>query len=825
MKNIQLELNGFKRFALSDIQHFSIEMHDPLQVILGANGSGKSSLLEQMCTPYPPSQHDFLKTGSMSRVIEHQGRRYVLKSEFSPAQRHYFEMDGKVLNDWGTFPVQKNLVKEHFKITSDHHALFLGEERFHQMGPTRRREWFIEICETDYNYAISVYKKLMDKHRDCQGALKTLKRKHSLEVEKLLKPQEQEQILQAVSMLQQLLTLLIEYRKPKEADYSSLDLQFEKLREQQIKDMSTAVQVITRLSGYSLSHLPGLFDRLETFKSKISAEQALLQNASKELTLIGKQVSALEQAGDKSMAELQLQMQTLLNELQACQSKCKVDLQGADPHAALVALEAVQNDLVSAYSELPDNVQRKYSSVGLSEARQTLDKANAELTTLNQALLQTRENIKHMIRHREHPDTQCPSCQYKFSLGYSPEAFVDQTNKETLLVNKIESVLKPQIKLTAEYIEVCQAVAQSYRYIQSAQAACVPLQPYWTIWQEAGFLYSPKNIVSEFNDIRKDLEIQKQAYTAQIKLTEVTKVYDSLKSLGVQDLRLVKERQATLEQTLEFHTERLVQLQTRQAVTQQIYQQLKSVETIKARLDNLTIAVKDNTDQRIEALRREHYNELVRTVQSNLGSKEHLLTQARIQNQLVQTLETQITELAADEKALALGVKTLSPTDGLIAAGLTGFIQAFVQQMNSVIEKVWTYPMLIGACQLDPDSTELDYKFPVFINDESPRPDVSKTSKGQKEMIDLAFLITAMCYMGKNDFPLVLDEIGSSFDTEHRVRLITLLRSLIENKSFDMVYLVSHDYHQYSALAAQVCVLNPDNIIVPTKYNEHVKLK
>lgn len=95
-----------------------------------------------------------------------------------------------------------------------------------------------------------------------------------------------------------------------------------------------------------------------------------------------------------------------------------------------------------------------------------------------------------------------------------------------------------------------------------------------------------------------------------------------------------------------------------------------------------------------------------------------------------------------------------------------------------------------------------------------------------KEIINLAFKITAMKYMNLLDTPLYLDEFGSAMDNGHRNEVISLIKTFSEQRTFSQMFIVSHDVTQYSSLPnAQVCVICNDNIITPQHYNEHVTMK
>jgi hypothetical protein len=202
-----------------------------------------------------------------------------------------------------------------------------------------------------------------------------------------------------------------------------------------------------------------------------------------------------------------------------------------------------------------------------------------------------------------------------------------------------------------------------------------------------------------------------------------------------------------------------------------------------------------------------------------------VLTNIKSQKNTVDNIINNINELESEEIALSILVKQLSPSDGLIAEGLFGFIRGFISQMNSIIKKVWTFPLEIKPCELtDNNSVDLDYKFPVKLSSNTVS-DVSKGSTGMIEIINLAFKIVALKFLGLQNAPLILDELGRTLDTAHKTGIINLTKQLVEQHIFTQVFMVSHDFSQYSAmLNVDTCVLSPDNIILPVSYNEHVKM-
>jgi ABC-type Mn2+/Zn2+ transport system ATPase subunit len=97
-----------------------------------------------------------------------------------------------------------------------------------------------------------------------------------------------------------------------------------------------------------------------------------------------------------------------------------------------------------------------------------------------------------------------------------------------------------------------------------------------------------------------------------------------------------------------------------------------------------------------------------------------------------------------------------------------------------------------------------------------------------KEIIDLAFKLTAMKYLDLQDYPIFLDEFARGMDSAHRVTSIEAIKSLMESSSSSQLFMISHYENSYSCLVnAQICVICPENIVIPKDavVNQHVTIK
>jgi len=177
-----------------------------------------------------------------------------------------------------------------------------------------------------------------------------------------------------------------------------------------------------------------------------------------------------------------------------------------------------------------------------------------------------------------------------------------------------------------------------------------------------------------------------------------------------------------------------------------------------------------------------------------------------------------------DAEAYRLLKEELSPTDGMIADQLKGFIGSFTGHLNSIIGQIWTYDLLVLPCGLG--GGELDYKFPMQVrSSDSVVEDIGSGSTGQMEVVDFAFKLIVMFYLKLHEYPLYLDELGHSFDEQHRITVMNFVKGLIETGGFSQAFLISHYAASHGTFnSAEVLVLDAANIAVPKIYNTHVTM-
>jgi hypothetical protein len=216
--------------------------------------------------------------------------------------------------------------------------------------------------------------------------------------------------------------------------------------------------------------------------------------------------------------------------------------------------------------------------------------------------------------------------------------------------------------------------------------------------------------------------------------------------------------------------------------------------------------------------------DLIRQHQTQLANLTRRLNETQNIENIIKDLEKSLSDVESSFRINKLLATAMSPTDGVIAKQMSAFIDCLVQQMNDVIEQVYTYPLKIYPCGID--SGELDYKFPLKAGDDQINaPDVAKGSDGQQEIVDFAFKLVAILYLGFQEYPLFLDEMGRHQDETHLTNVMNYVKMLIEANRHSQLFMISHFAVGHGGFTnADVLVLNGSNITVPLKHNEHVEI-
>lgn len=827
MKYTNIELKGYKRLLLSNIDYLNLKPTQPIQLIIGTNGSGKSSLVSEI-TPLPSNKDDFSKEGYKKITIMHKGIEYLLTSEFSPKTRYSFIKDNEELNVGGTGSVQKELVRQEFGITSEIHEMMLGKLCFTVMGPGQRREWFTNLSETNYEFAIGYYNKLRERLRDTSGALKLAKKRLIAESSKIINNEDRLNLEQEVNSLHELLQHLNEFRKPTEFNLNEL----KNTIETDIKLLETICQSVLKFSFKIINNpnknIINIDKLINENKNKISVNQQLINKYYEEHNKINKATTTIKEAGSESSSVVKDLIVNLTNEqvrLRTTRHIIKNSLDNTED--VYRAFETVNPFLEGLFVELPNNEDKKYHPDKRDENINKIHELNDRIQH-GKSIRETLNAKKiHLEEHKSVGPTECPKCKHSWHVGFSELVYNETVKQLDENLTKLTD-LEKQLVICKTYDEEVNNYLSLYRSFINQTKAWPVLQVLWDhLINNKHVLNNPKRALQECGLFAVDLRSELECFNLEKQIQQHKEKIKLLETIESQDVEKLLMRQKELEDLIQSLTIEVTQLTKRNVILETTVKDIGILTDLSIELEEKYNILISNTDNVIETERRQLFNQTLRDIQSNLARKENILSEVKIQKGIIDDVTKQIAKYELDELSLKALVDQLSPTDGLIAEGLMGFIKMFVSQMNLFIKKIWTYPLIVVPCGLSDDGrVELDYKFPVIVKDKNNTTiDVSKCSTAQQKVINLAYVVTAMKYLGLGDSPIYIDEFSAGLDDAHRTSSMYAIKTLMEQHPFTQMFLIDHYQSTYGAFTnAEICVINKENVVIPAnaEYNKHV---
>lgn len=846
MRYTYLEMFKCIRLLLNNVTMFRIHFTDPIQLILGTNGSGKSSIIDQL-TPLPPDPNAFSKGGYKIIKIEDRGNSYVLKTTFlTSSTKHSFKKNDEELNPGGTATAQKELVYQEFRITPDIHDLLRGDEKFTEMLPTRRREWFTKLADTDYDYALGVYVRLAKRARDLSGALTMAKKNLVSETNKAISLAEEEKLQREVDEAVRQLNYLIEHRTPLDKPVSHYEdeqqhllAEIDKLSRYLLRmKFETPYGVDPRfpairnewgeMTQNHFQSLEQIDEVIQQFQHEIISKEAVIGELVTQHEEMQKTHQIISQAGDDGVKSLIEKIEQLQQKRNAVLRQRKLNIEGCHPVNCLSAFDSVYETLFQIFSELPENGNRYFTQKTLDTITESqLEKKNQLLQlqdTVNKLLAQK----IHFEEHKNQGESTCPVCCHKWFPGFNSGAYekaLKQIDEKNEAIEKLTKIIAEQ----DDEITIIRAYGIQYRTFSQCVKSWPILSPFWDYLLGTEFpINAPRKVLTVMDQFKHDLEKEFTAMKINEEIESTAKLISSAEQIGDVKLFEINAKLHTCDISIEEHTTALHRLKKELGHYQLCRRQLSEGIDIGKKLATICSNAEAVTKDMIEMSRRETLNHCISQLQHSLAIKQESLSSAILQKGIIAELEKQVTNLTLQETAVKEMVRVLSPTEGIIAEGLLGFIRSFTNQMNNFIRKIWSYPLLIYSTGVTgADGTELDYKFPLMVQvKENIIPDVSKGSDGIREVVNLSFKMVASRYLGLQDGPLSLDEFGRALDKGHQVAAGAAIKTIMDTSGYTQLFMVSHQHGHYGAFTnAQFCVLDAKNIVTPAVYNQHVTIE
>lgn len=821
-----IRLHKYKRLMLSNIQDFEWSPKKNLLVILGANGSGKSSIIEEL-SPLPSRHVNFETNGIKEFKCTHESSNYYLKSIYDRGTgNHSFIKDGVELNSGNTFKVQEELCQHEFGITREIHQIATGKIKFSNLSTAKRRELLTRMSPVDLIYAFDVYNKVRQEHRSQKGVIDLLTKRLVNENHDIPSNNELTLLKEDSKRLSDRLSVLFENRVvTHDKPYNSL--------EEANRDFNNIVEKTHR----ALKHYVNLPDfvkvkDVDSFDRLVNELTNVKDNNANLINRLAEELEKLKRLDDNDFESMELELATLKKEngnLEKFINDNQLKYNGIFPTdlnldsiSDLSNLEAMFKQWYELVISFPVNENRYFSRESANVKSEQLKQNKAELITLENRLVHIRTRLTAI---KDCKSVECPQCNHSFKPGTSEEEYESLKN-EALKIPDLITTLESKNKELSEYLE---AFEDYYSYVLRYSRLTKEFPQYNILWdfciRENIMFVNPSlygtDILNWFNYMKTNIEIKIKTNL----ISQNQKRIDNLEKLDKDTINYVNKRRSELHTEIDslynVNNEANLRLQRLASIRNAVNTEINNIENILNEFNNW----KDRCIRYRDYLLMQGYNSEIHELQIQLAETTKELSNLEQRETTIKTLEGEVNNASVAHSDLTLLNKALSPSGGLIGRYLLTFMQGVVSLVNAYIGEVWSHSLEVLPSRIDHD--ELNYYFPINANNGAVvTDDISEGSESQVDIINFAFRLTILKLLKINDIPLYLDEFGRTFDEQHKDNLIPVIMNMIDNGLFKQVFFVSHLEGIHGAFnLAEFVVVNTNNITVPDVYNENVAIK
>lgn len=818
-----LYLKGYVPFSFGGITEIEYTPEKILQLIIGTNGSGKSSFLRALSLA-PMHQKEFADGGMRKLKATFDGVKYELITDYSgKSPKHQFIVDGVNLNPGGTTAIQKELTEAHLGYTEFHHKLLTGKLKFTEMAPNNRKDLLILISGLKLDYALGVFDKLRSRHRDVTGAMKHVVQKYSDVASRLALLDGMDGIKETAARLEEELSIALPNTN------FSVDAQAKKrifnnamaALTAAVEDSNKKHEMVKRVKKSGFLNGVADMDTLGNLDKDTEARLKLVQEEIEKNTKILEEteahVSKISSIGsDTTKESLTAEIDVLKADLAKEKFTMPEDVADLGTlarsiyscHSALLAL----NDVVKPGSVIYTPEEIKQSQLELTHLKERITKNKSELHHANDA-----------VKRSEYAATgnvTCNNCDTVILAegAMSPKIVAD-------LKQKIIDLNSEATKLEIAHVHAEDLMSKVNDYINNRNRVMAissdnPLCRYIfkRIESPAHVVINPVEAITVFHEELTNIQGCIAAQKIQSEIEAKTALFDLLAISGT-DAVMAKFQEAE-EKLASFYTEQKelkeVQVKARKSciILGVFFDSVKNIEEVL--IPNVDRAFLDMQ----ESLRDDEVNNIVREKQKSLAELHAAITEYKTLSDRLDELKKDEEELALRKKGLQVLVDTVSPNKGLIARQLHVVVSDVVTGINSIIDCVWEKDL---GLTIPAFGEKLDFNFLTQIEGHKG-PDIKDLSMGQKEIVNLAMTLIVMKQMEIKDFPLMLDEVGANFDELHRGNLMVYIKEMLDQGDFAMIFMISHYAAEYGGFSnAEIVALNVDNIGIPSgTYNENI---
>lgn len=791
MKITYIKLVNFKFMPHLDGSVFEHKFDEKVTMIAGCNGSGKSSLLNEL-TPLPSDKNSYWKHGYKEIHITKENKQYVLISDFREGTKYQFLVDGEEQNASNNVTTQRELAFFHFNMTPVIHEILTDKETFTGMSLAARKKLFSLITNINIDTVLDNYNSLKEELKNNEAVLKNQTSLYQAEEEKLASNNHIDYINESLQRTHQHIDFLLDVRSYLAPHRNNSDL-------------NSTSDKVSRLKYQLQTLIKNNYAILATHPQELIASRRLEYTT--ELSVTNYQLNEFYSYLEKKQQDLkvlelnrQSNLSAMIEQEQTIAQQIQAQLQGLtylkDNN---LDLEQTQTELYKLESSLPDLLHCIIPNPRINDQRQFTKAKYEELLDSKKSLLEklSEASANELTLQRQQTELShtndsvtCPSCSHTWSPQDIPSK-LKHIHEHLQQTRTLQSELKEQLKQNEHHIQTITSYFNDYRQFHSIKKSTETLSKFWSFVDEQElFFNAPLSILQHLNTLRHDINIH-------VKVQELLKQQSHIQST-ISTLSSIED--SSLEHIQEEMNEVLCLVDDLQSYKHTITENLKTLDTaenLHRYKNTLTKALEASVSDLKSSNLSYAVQEILSLTDTDLSKYKIVLIELEKEKHRFDTIQytlnkykTTIEDCKTNIKVLQLLLDELSPKNGLIAKSISSFLNIMISNINKTLAGIWSYKMVLSPINVE--THNLDYRFKVVVEDKLEVNDIATCSRGMKNAIDLAFKLLMYKLLDLEGGYLVLDELGSNLDKEHTNSVFSLVQQLTISDKFTQLFIISH---------------------------------
>ncbi len=824
-----LRLKSYKRLMRSGIQSFEWTPTKQLMLIIGSNGSGKSSIMDEM-SPIPARHKAFVKGGEKEFHCYHNGNQYILKSVYDHGTgRHSFIRNDEELNSGGTFKIQEDLCLQEFGLTREIHDIMTGRTLFTDLSTADRRKLLTKMSVVNLDYAFDIFQKLKIESRSQKGTVDTITRRLVNENHDIPSDAEMQLMRESNLKLNERLNQLFTARQPNVKQGFNNEEEAANALANLVERAKSILYKYPKVpAGFNARSREEFAAEKQLVSGQCSAIQAVIHRMAEELESIRGSSTVEFEVSPEQISNLETEILAL--EKVVLEGQAELDgIAGELPvfslditNEPMRRLDGMFSRWMSSINAFPENADGYISRQVYEQVLQNVQGNVAKRRQMDAAYQTASQRLS---RLKGCDTVVCVKCEHEFRPGVDESEGPRLEEYISQLATKMDEI-DLAVKQDEEYIDLFKEYRTHVSNFAGIQNEYSDFGVLWDHLSKSQVMFrTPKALIVSASRWHETMKKLIDVRLGSARLESLQTRLRTLKEIDSDSVAYTRKRMLELEHSISD------KYREQTEVTQfyrEIEQGERDIESMNREINTLLERYAEWHSRAMthaEWLLDKAFESEITETQLQLAEGTRRLNISEQRETSIRVLENEVNSAKEVASDLNLLIKALSPNGGLLGKYLMGFMQGVVSYVNAFIGEVWTYPMEVMPSKVEKD--ELDYNFPLNVSNGAViADDISLGSDSQLEMVNFSFEQAIRKFLGMEDYPLFLDEFGRTFDEQHRANLIPFISRLIENGHYSQIFYISHFSSEHGAFnSAEYMVLDPTNITVPVQFNKNVVIR